>query len=151
MLCVTSAQYHISIHCSLVDTIRPSRGLRQGDLLSPYLFIICAKSIFFSLLQNSENVRLLHGSKVSRNGPRVSHLFLQWQLSIFLKLLLVNVMLLNTSFLLMSKFLVKPSIFKISVSFLVLMLLRNCGILFRISCLCLCYYFMDPILVFLLL
>lgn len=53
--------------------IRPSRGIRQGDPLSPYLFIICAEGLT-SLIQKYEVNQWLHGVKICRNAPTVTHM-----------------------------------------------------------------------------
>jgi hypothetical protein len=65
--------YAIVINGQTVGDIKPSRGLRQGDPLSPYLFLICAKALS-SLLQQAELRGSITGVPTSKHGPRVSHL-----------------------------------------------------------------------------
>ncbi|XP_075652255.1 uncharacterized protein LOC142622622 [Castanea sativa] len=51
----------------------PSRGLRQGDSLSSYLFLLCAEG-FTALLAKSKEEGRLNGVVVCRSAPWISHL-----------------------------------------------------------------------------
>ena len=53
--------------------IVPTRGLRQGDPISPYLFLLCAEGLS-AMLQRNEGGEVLRGVQVCRRAPRVSHL-----------------------------------------------------------------------------
>ena len=74
MSCIKSASYSVLLNGVLGSTIKPSRGLRQGDPLSPYLFLVCAIGLQ-GLLHKAEADGSLRGVFICRNGPRVSHLF----------------------------------------------------------------------------
>jgi len=74
MVCVSSVSYSIAVNGNVVGKIFPSRGLRQDDPISPYLFIICAEA-FSSLLSNAQLKGLITGVPTSKKGPSISHLF----------------------------------------------------------------------------
>jgi len=73
MKCVSSVSYKIRVNGELTETFKPERGQRQGDPLSPYLFLLCAEG-FSALLQRAEEIRLMRGVKVCPRAPSVSHL-----------------------------------------------------------------------------
>ena len=72
MSCVTTPSFSIRINGKAYGNILPSRGLRQGDPLSPYLFLLCAKSLT-SLLDKAEREGQLHGVSICRRAPSISH------------------------------------------------------------------------------
>jgi hypothetical protein len=55
------------------DVFTPTRGLRQGDPLSTYLFLLCVEGLS-SLLLYEEEVGDIDGVRLCINAPSVSHL-----------------------------------------------------------------------------
>jgi hypothetical protein len=58
MECVTTVSYPFRINENLTDVVIPGRGLRQGDPISPYLFLLCVEG-FLGLLNKAENEGLI--------------------------------------------------------------------------------------------
>uniref|UniRef100_A0A2N9HKW7 Reverse transcriptase domain-containing protein n=1 Tax=Fagus sylvatica TaxID=28930 RepID=A0A2N9HKW7_FAGSY len=74
MQCITFVSYSVVVNGVPNGLIYPSRGLRQGDPLSPYLFLLCGEGLSALLHQATERGNL-HGVACSRGGPQISHLF----------------------------------------------------------------------------
>ncbi|KAL0404192.1 UNVERIFIED_CONTAM: putative mitochondrial protein [Sesamum radiatum] len=73
MLCVTSVSYSFVLSGSRFGCVSPERGLRQGDPLSPYLFLLCIEAL--SALFRIEAERgTVPGIAVCRGAPPISHL-----------------------------------------------------------------------------
>ncbi|KAL0864587.1 hypothetical protein Bca101_043705 [Brassica carinata] len=73
MKCITTVSYTVLINGDQSRTIIPQRGLRQGDPISPYLYIICTEGLS-RLIKQSIQHKAIHGFKASRSGPPISHL-----------------------------------------------------------------------------
>ncbi|XP_010474601.1 PREDICTED: uncharacterized protein LOC104754160 [Camelina sativa] len=73
MECVSSVQYQVLINGSPYGDIRPTRGLRQGDPLSPYLFLICTEMLV-KMFQHAENNGKITGLQVARGSPPITNL-----------------------------------------------------------------------------
>ncbi|KAL0461310.1 UNVERIFIED_CONTAM: putative mitochondrial protein [Sesamum latifolium] len=73
MLLVTSVSYSLTLDGTQFGVFRPERGIRQGDPLSPYLFIFCAEA-FSCLIQEAERRGKLQGVMISPSAPSISHL-----------------------------------------------------------------------------
>ena len=73
MECVSSVDYRVRFNTEETESFKPSRGLRQGDPLSPYLFLLCTEGLT-ALLANAEVTGSISGYKVSRDAPSVSNL-----------------------------------------------------------------------------
>lgn len=74
MKCVSDSQISIIWNGNCLEPFKASRGLRQGDPLSPYLFALCMEK-FSHLILESVKQKKWRGLKPSRNGPIISHLF----------------------------------------------------------------------------
>ncbi|OMO71257.1 reverse transcriptase [Corchorus capsularis] len=71
--CVSTVSYTIVINGKTSRGIFPSRGLRQGDPLSPYLFLLVIDSLS-RMIQAGNDSKHIAGIKVSRSCPELSHL-----------------------------------------------------------------------------
>jgi hypothetical protein len=74
MKCVASISYSMMVNGTPYGTITPTRGLRQRNPLSRYLFLLCAEGLS-SLLANAENVGGISRVPISTRRPKISHLF----------------------------------------------------------------------------
>jgi hypothetical protein len=75
MACVTTVNYRVWFNSDETERFKLTRGLRQGDPLSPYLFLICAEGLS-SLLTYKEEVGSLQGVRVCRGHRRYLIYFL---------------------------------------------------------------------------
>lgn len=73
MECVSSVSYSFLINGGPQGRVCPSRGLRQGDPLSPYLFIMCTE-VLSGLCNKALEDGTLPGIKVGRYCPPINHL-----------------------------------------------------------------------------
>ncbi|KAL0434881.1 UNVERIFIED_CONTAM: hypothetical protein Sradi_0196000 [Sesamum radiatum] len=73
MSLVTSVSYSLLLNGSQFGYFMPQRGIRQGDPLSPYLFLFVAE-VFSCMLQEAQRRGDINGIAVSRGGPSVSYL-----------------------------------------------------------------------------
>jgi ribonuclease HI len=74
MTCVRTVKYAVLVNGQAYGEIIPSRGLRQGDPLSPYFFILCAEGLSLAL-QRGEQSGGFTGLPITRGGTRLNHLF----------------------------------------------------------------------------
>jgi hypothetical protein len=74
MRCVTTVSFSILINGHSSNSFNPQRGLRQGDPLSPYLFIICAE-VLSGLLTKGLADGNFQGVMIAPSAPPISHLF----------------------------------------------------------------------------
>ena len=73
MSCVTTPSFSILINGKPHGMIHPSKGIHQGDPLSPYLFLLCAEG-FTALLKKAELEGRIKGVSIYRGSPKVTNL-----------------------------------------------------------------------------
>ncbi|XP_042974784.1 uncharacterized protein LOC122306423 [Carya illinoinensis] len=73
MLCVRTVSFSVLVNGNPKGPIIPSRGLRQGDPLSPYLFLLCTEGLI-SLLKRNVGREGVDGIRICRGAPRINHL-----------------------------------------------------------------------------
>ena len=74
MECISTVLYSLLINGEPTGLITPTRGLRQGDPISPYLFLLCAEGLN-GLLKTTANQGHIHGVSLCRRGPKITNLF----------------------------------------------------------------------------
>lgn len=74
MTCVSSSSMRLSWNGDRSDSFSVSRGIRQGDLISPYLFVMCIERLAHCI-QHFIAKGLWKPISLSRGGPPLSHLF----------------------------------------------------------------------------
>ena len=84
MGCISSSSISILFNGVVLDPFLPSKGIRQGDPLSPYLFILCMEVLGALISEKCED-KLWDPVQASRGGLAFSHLFFVDSLVLFAK------------------------------------------------------------------
>ena len=71
MECITSVTYFLLINGEPFGEIKSSRGIRQGDPLSPYLFLLCSEGLH-RMIQKAAESGDIQGVSIFRNGPKLT-------------------------------------------------------------------------------
>lgn len=88
--CITTMSYAILINGEPMTFFKPIANLRQGDPLSPYLFLLCIEMLFRKLAC-MQRLGELRGIKLNRKDLELMHLILADNALFFLKLDVDNV------------------------------------------------------------
>lgn len=73
MQCITTVYYSFLMNEEVLGSVIPSRGIRQGDPISPYLFILFAE-VLSGICRKAQANKVMAGIRVARRCPRINHL-----------------------------------------------------------------------------
>ncbi|CAE6176705.1 unnamed protein product [Arabidopsis arenosa] len=73
MQCVTGPSMSLLWNGERTESFKPLRGLRQGDPLSPYLFVLCMERLCH-LIENAVADKRWKPISLSQRGPKLSHM-----------------------------------------------------------------------------
>lgn len=82
--CISLVNYSLLINGQHGKTFVLLKGLRQGDPLSPYLFLMCVENLN-SLIKNAERMREIQGQSVVRKGTSINHIMFVDDIILFCK------------------------------------------------------------------
>ena len=74
MLCVKTISYSILVNVEPKDLIYPTRGIRQGGLLSDFFFLLCTEGLHI-LIKRAANNGDIRGFSLCKRGLKLTHLF----------------------------------------------------------------------------
>jgi hypothetical protein len=84
MACVTTIRYSVHFNNVALESFAPSRGISQGDPLSPYLFLFVTGGLS-KLIQDRVQQRHIQELCICRQGPGISHLLFADDKLLFIK------------------------------------------------------------------
>lgn len=73
MACIRSVTYSFVHSGTVFGDIKPYRGIRQGDPISPYIYLLCVEGLS-SIIRRQESVGLIHGISIAKGAPCITHL-----------------------------------------------------------------------------
>ena len=73
MMCLKSVTYSVLVNGEPCGMIHPTRGIRQSDPLSPFLFLLCTEGLN-GLIKQAELNGDIHGVSLCRKGLKLTHL-----------------------------------------------------------------------------
>lgn len=81
----------VSWNGEVTETFVPTRGVRQGNLLSPYIFVLCIERLAHKINQAviDRKWKLI---KIARDCPELSHLFVVDDMILFIEAFIGQVM-----------------------------------------------------------
>ena len=65
--CILLVQYQILLNGQPQGLIIPHRGLRQGDPLSPYIFIMCTEALIANIKKAERERETINGNEGSKS------------------------------------------------------------------------------------
>lgn len=71
--CVSIVSYSFLLNGSQFGYLTPKRGIRQGDPLSPYLFICCVE-VFIQMVERAVTQGWLKGIRIAPSAPTISNI-----------------------------------------------------------------------------
>ena len=84
MSCISTSSLSVFVNSCVLESFNPSRGIRQGDPLSLYLFIMCIEYLGY-LIEEKCSKELWCPLKALRGNVKIFHLFFADDLILFVK------------------------------------------------------------------
>lgn len=82
--CVTKVQYSVIVNGKKKKRFTPTRGIRQGDPLSPHLFILLADVLSRNITSAVEQGEM-EGVRINHTCPTIHHIFFVDDSLVFIK------------------------------------------------------------------
>ncbi|CAL2256142.1 unnamed protein product [Prunus armeniaca] len=82
MQCITTVKYQAILNGEVTESFQPACGIRQGDPLSPYIFVLCMEKLSH-IINGDVLSKKWKPIKVVRGGPAISHIFFADDLILF--------------------------------------------------------------------